>query len=272
MDKVQRLAHKVRVGQSYWLPSLKFTGWTRQLRVWIFLEPARFAGMLRFMKRILFIVCLAWNVGNMSQAENSKPASGVVPQAADGSKPIALSPDESAQYGEMRRGELEFNAKLKLLAELSDEHAKRADAAKTETSDKVKWETDLVQELRDRATRMAKQLSEVTTQRLAFEAAHSPPPGPAVGLGSLETTNRLNMDEIAYLTKIEQRLSKVADELASTLETTRSYTAELATNRAPEDVGRISRLLEVNGRQLKELEREQVGLDLRKLEFRALRK
>lgn len=224
------------------------------------------------MKRILFIACLAWGLGDMSQAEDSKPPSGIVPQTADGSKPIALSPDESAHYGEMRRGELELNAKLTLLAELSGEHAKRADAAKSETSDKGKWETDLVQELRDKATRMAKQLSEVTTQRLAFEAAHSPPPGPAFALGSLESTNRLNADEVAYLTLIEQRLSKVADELALTLDTSRSYTAELATNRAPEDVGRISRLLDVNGRQLKELEREQVGLDLRKLEFRALRK
>jgi hypothetical protein len=224
------------------------------------------------MKRILIVMFLAGLMGCLSLAENSKPASGIVPQTPDGSKATALSPDEAAQYGEMKKTELELNAKVNVLADLAEEHTKRADAAKNEAPDKARWETDLVQELRDKASVLAKQLSEATTQRLAFEAAHSPPPGPAFGLGALETTNRLNADEIAYLTNLEQRLSKVTRELAATIDASRAYSAELATNRTAEDVGRISGLLEGNGRQLRELEKEQADLDLKKLEFRAVRK
>jgi len=52
----------------------------------------------------------------------------------------------------------------------------------------------------------------------------------------------------------------------------KGFYAELQTNNTAEAVGRVSMRLEENGKQVRLWEREASELELKKLEFRALRK
>ena len=82
----------------------------------------------------------------------------------------------------------------------------------------------------------------------------------------------LGPDDLIYLSSLQERLSRVQQDLAAALEVGNAHSMDLLTNNTPENVARVSFLTELNSRVLRELEREQADLELRKLEFRALKK
>jgi hypothetical protein len=241
--------------------------------------------MLVGMRVSLFLILAAsaanWGPAAMGAETNApaQPAAVAIPAPAPvekatpaaAAKPTAMTAEERAQYATLTRSELELTVQLKLLAELIREHLKRADeSASTAAPEKAQWENDLAQEWRARSSAILAQLNEATKQRLVFEAAHAPAPPPAFGL--LEDTKTLKPEEFAYLSKLDERMIKTREELAAIDEATRNLHAQLQTNRTDEATWRISGMFEENARQTRQLEKEMLDLELRRLEFRAIRK
>jgi len=199
------------------------------------------------------------------------PASTPAPAAAPPGSGN-LSPEDSARYVGLKLDETRLETQLKLLTELADEHLKRSEAARSERLDSEKWEIARSQELRDRALTVARLLNDATKARLAFEEAHLPPITTAVSIGGLGSAVAPDPNEQAYLTRLERRFAVVTAEWLAAIETSRLYAVQLGTNRVPEEAQRISVMLSEISHQARELEKEQADLELRKLEFRALRK
>ena len=183
----------------------------------------------------------------------------------------ALTPDLLAQYEVLTRAETEIGAQLALFTEMAKQHADLAEeAVKGSQQDKAKWEGELAQELKDRQQAAVTQLAEATKRRLAFEAAHGAPAGPVEG--ALAPGKAYNADEVRYLTRLDERLVKVREGLAAAMATEKGLYAELRTNSTAAAVGRVSDLLGDNTKQVRQWEHEASDLELKKLEFRALRK
>ena len=91
-------------------------------------------------------------------------------------------------------------------------------------------------------------------------------------MGALEEGKALNADELAYVTKLDERLLRVRQELAATAEAAKNLTMQLQTNATAQAVGRVSVLLGENSLHARQWVREQSELELRKLEFRAIRR
>jgi hypothetical protein len=166
-----------------------------------------------------------------------------------------------------------LETQTKVLNGLAEEHLSRStDPARAGSPEKNRWEADLAQELRQKSAALLAQLNEATRQRLAFEAAHGPIAAAALGKGALDDTKAASPDEFAYLYKVDERLLRVRQELEAVQNASKGFYAQLATNTTAEAVGRVSLLLEENGKQARQWEREEADLELRRLEFRALRK
>jgi hypothetical protein len=226
------------------------------------LEVAPIPGMIGRMKRTTAI-CWALGLGAwLASPQDARPE--------DAPKAAALSVDDRAQYSVLNKAELRLDTEVKLLTELAEEHLKRStDPVRSGSLEKVRWEADLAQELRGKASSVLGQLNEVTTQRLAFETAHG---AAAAGLGALEEGKALNVDELAYVAKLDERLLRVRQELVATAEVAKNLTMQLLTNTTAQAVGRVSVLLGENTLHAAQWAREQSELELRKLEFRALRR
>jgi len=238
----------------------------------ILLEPFEIDGMLRTMRWIIFMLLMAGVPGPRVAAQDALPTTNSPPAITEPSRSGLLSPDESNQYAQLKLEEARLEAQLKLVNELADEHQKRSEAARTERSETERWETASAQELRARAVVIARQLNEATRQRLAFEESHVAPIISILGPGSLEPSGSLNPYEVAYVLRLEKRLSTVTGEWLAAIENSKNYTLQLGTNRVPEEVDQISFQLNESSRQVRELEKERSDLELRKLEFRALRR
>lgn len=216
------------------------------------------------MKRRLSFVLAAALAGLLTSAPNAKSADGAA---------ASLSPDDRAQYTGLTRTELELNTKFKLLTELADLHTQRAaESSKAGTPERTKWEADLAQELNDGKAVVLGQLNDTTKRRLAFEAAHASLPAAGAGSGALAEGKGLNANELLFVTRIDERLAKVREGLAASMAADKGLYAQLQTNNTAEAVGRVSALLEENSKQTRQWEREASDLELKKLEFQALRK
>jgi hypothetical protein len=82
----------------------------------------------------------------------------------------------------------------------------------------------------------------------------------------------LHSEEAAYLERIDQRVRAIQTELAVLSAESISYAERLPTNNVASDVYQLSAALEQNRRLTRELVKEQAELELRVLEFRALRR
>ena len=230
------------------------------------------------------LICLLFTVSTIGwlaavaqpePAANLPTAATPVPAApaaaiSDLAKPGTLSPADRLQYARLIRTELELNAQLRLLAELLEERLSRSDQfARSAAPERAQWEAELARDLRSRNSVVLGQLNELTKQRLAFEAAHVPASTP--GLGTLDD-GKLNLDESAYVSRLDERLLKVRQELAALDDSSRGLAMQLQTNTTVEAVGRIQVMIEENTRRAAQWEREHSELELKKLEFRALRK
>ncbi len=71
---------------------------------------------------------------------------------------------------------------------------------------------------------------------------------------------------------MEARLEQLRQELSAATEDTRVLAMQIGTNKVPEDLAGMASVLGENQKLVKELQREQLDLELRKLEFQAIRK
>jgi hypothetical protein len=235
-------------------------------------RPALFVlGLGRLFAGAKIVSCGTLLVLALESGSDPARAQDAVPKPP--ASPLAsLAPEERTRYAKLAKDEWELNARIQQLIELADDHLKRSTDAKIGFPDRSRWESDLAQELRDQAAKLLTQLNDSTKQRLAIETSHGLPAGAAPSPGPLEETKALNPDELAYVVKLDTRLLKVRQDLANVVDAGKAIYSQLQTNTSTEAVTRASILIEENNVQTRQLEREVSELELKKLEFRALRK
>jgi hypothetical protein len=152
---------------------------------------------------------------------------------------------------------LALNGQALLLSELLHEHQKRAtDLAQKNETERAKWESDLVNELQQKSARVQKSIDQATQAS----------PGTSELKGAATNID----DHLVFVSTVEARLEQIRQQLSAAIEDGRVLTMQISTNKAPEDFARVSSVLNDNQNVVRELQREQLDLELRKLEFRAL--
>jgi hypothetical protein len=204
-------------------------------------------------------VTLSW----FSYAEESNSA-GV------GNITCITNADQAAYYATLNQRVLEFKTQANLLNHLAQELKKRAQEPGSEHGPKSQWEDALAKELADRAAAILPLLSNASQERLAFEQAHPD----LLVLRNIQSsaTGGSHADAIIFLGRLQERLASVQQEIAQYLEAGKHYSAELLTNNTPQQVLQTSALLQANSDAVKRLQREVFDLELRRLEFQALRR
>ena len=152
-----------------------------------------------------------------------------------------------------------LNAQAFMLKEMLQEHRSRAaDLTQKKQDEKAKWETELANELQEKSARLQKSLDEITQSGLVTN--------------DLKVAETDLDDQLLFISTIEARLELINKELAAATRHTGALATQIAPDKTPEDIGAISSALDENQRFIKELQREQADLQLRKIEFRALLK
>jgi hypothetical protein len=224
------------------------------------------------MKQYL-IICLAGGLLALTgQAQESSLAPGAV--APDVAAPkIATASSEEETYVALLKSQLELSAQFRLLGSQAQEHRKRAEeAAAASQGQKSVWETELAKELRDKGDAILKQLSEVTRQRQAFEQAHKNIAASVGSLSAATADSRVSPQEIEFLKKLDERFDRVNQELLAARQYSFDYAEGMRTNTMTYDFQKAAAEFDQNARKIRQLEQEQSDLELRKLEFLALRR
>jgi small-conductance mechanosensitive channel len=151
-----------------------------------------------------------------------------------------------------------LNAQALLLKELIQEHQKRAaDSTQKNLSEKAKWETELVTELQEKSGRVQKSIEQVSQS--------------ASATNDLKAAGDVD-EQLVFVSTLEARLEQLHQELAATIEQSRVLSMQIGTNKSPDEIGSASLVLGENQRLVKELQKELLDVELRKLEFRAIYK
>jgi len=179
--------------------------------------------------------------------------------------------DQITYYAALNSRLIELKTQSELLNELSLEHARRAAEISRTQEARSQWERELAKELSEKSGTCLGLLNNLYKERLAFEQAHPELSGPGSSNQVAEASSPRNADETAFLAKLEERLAMVQEEIAETAEAGRAYAAQLATNTTSADFSRITSLLQDSSNSAKQLQKEVLDLELKKLEFRALR-
>ena len=221
------------------------------------------------MKRfVLILLTCAW-AANEARAQDSGNPAAPTPTPGTPRVNAPANAEELVRWAALGRQESDLNAQLKLLSEFEQLHRKRADdAAKADQAAKAKWETDLAQELTDKAAAMKQQVDDLSRQRLALEEAHKLEPAPA----EPRFQSAPNPDEAAYLAKVDEKLHSLEQELNALLEEGKNYAVQLTTNRVAEEIPNITLSIQENSRRVRQVQRDQSDLELQKLQYRALRR
>ena len=186
---------------------------------------------------------------------------------------IATSSADDEAYAALLKSELELSTQLRLLSSLAQEHRTRSDAAaKADQAQKAIWENDLARELSDKSEGLLKQLNEATTQRMAFEQAHKNPAVSVSSLNAAAATTLPSPQEIAFITKLEERRAQVNQELLAARQYANTYAETIRTNTMPYDFERAAAIFDQSALKIRLLEHELSDLELKKLEFQALRR
>jgi hypothetical protein len=152
---------------------------------------------------------------------------------------------------------LALNGQALLLTEMAQEHQKRStDLAQKNQTERAQWESDLVNELQQKRARVQKIIEQATQ--------------PTPGTSDLKAAATNVDDQLAFISTVEARLDQIRQQLSAAIEDSRVLSMQIGTNKAPEDFARLSSVLSDNQNVVRELQREQLDLELRKLEFRAL--
>ena len=218
-------------------------------------------------------VCLASGLlAFSSQAQDSTPAPVAAAPATEAPRIAAASPDDQA-YVALLKSELEVSTQFKLLSSLAQEHRKRAeDAAAASQAQRTLWENELAKELGDRSEALLKQLNEATKQRQAFEQAHKNAASSSGSLNTATADTRVNPQAVEFMSKLGERMDRVNQELVTVRQYSYDYAEKMRTNTLTYDFQRAAAEFEQNARKIQQLEHELSDLELRKLEFQALRR
>jgi hypothetical protein len=225
--------------------------------------------ILKSMKSIVSLLLAAGLAACLVQAQTAE----VKPGSEAAVKSRALTPYQNAQYADLVRRELEAGVEQKLLTALVEDFRKRSTQPQPgSAAEKIRWQAELAHEFRERSSLATSRHNELTRKRLAFESDHGAIPNSAALLGALGPAKPLNPDELAYISRLDARALKLREELVQVEEANKALISQLQTNTTPEMVGGVSELLDSNTRIAKQLEWELGEFELRKLQFRALRK
>ena len=185
--------------------------------------------------------------------------------------PGQANPDPGADYAMLSRRVIELGAQSELLSQLAEEHKKRANEAPRDQSARVQWERELSNELAAKSQALLRLLNNTRNERASFVRAHSeliaatPPNSPTA------STRSTNPDGIAFMGLLEERVGAVQQEIVEVTELGRIYSAQLQTNTTPAEFSRITLLIQDNRNTMRQLQKEASDLELKRLEFRALR-
>jgi hypothetical protein len=212
--------------------------------------------MKLYLKLILGIVGLAGISGSLAAADATGTYSTYTTN-------ISALPNYSASHtiatSSSNAVMVALSAQVLLLKEMIQEHQKRAaDSTQKSLSEKAKWKTDLVTELQENSVRVQKSIEQATQ--------------PSSGINNLKAAAGDVDEQLVFVSTVEARLEQLHQELAAAIEDSRVLSMQIGTNKAPEDVGAASMVLGENQSLVKELQKEVLDLELRKLEFRAIYK
>jgi hypothetical protein len=212
--------------------------------------------MKLYLRLILGIIGLA----GISRSLLAADATGTyITYTTNTSAPLNYSASNSIATSPSNAVMVALNAQALVLREMIQEHQKRgADSIQKSLGEKAKWEADLVAELQEKSGRVQK----------SIDRASQPWPGtsePKAAAGDVD-------EQLIFVSTLEARLEQLHQELAAAIEDSRVLSMQIGTNKAPEDIGSASLVLGDNQRLVKELQKELLDLELRKLEFRALYK
>ncbi len=217
--------------------------------------------MLRCMNRLMAVLCAAGLTGAgcaVSWGQSGSNGEATSTNTA-GSRDPAF--DRLLQAVDLVKGQLEQTTTVRLLEEMAQEHTTKADeASRNGQAEKASWEGDLAKSLRQKAASFSKSLADLTSQLSA---------GTNV-LSSTTGTNGFTPDEAAYLGVLDVQLSALRQQCEAVIAEGRTITAQLGQSTNSTEVARVSALLQDNRNELRELQREQFGFELKVLEFRAL--
>jgi hypothetical protein len=187
--------------------------------------------------------------------------------------PSALSAQVVTRYAELVRTDCEMGAQLKLLNELADTHNKRAaEARQANKTDQATWETEVAKQLQEKAVALATATAPAKKERAALEEVHKELNVSLLANTPADITSGYTSSEMAYLDKLEERARFADQEAAAIVESRRLYSQQILTNTVAEDIYRLNVLLEQSNREVRLLELERANMELKKLEFRALRR
>lgn len=211
--------------------------------------------MNSYLKLIPGIVGLAI----FSHALLAADATSYTPNANSTYAPATYSASNSIGTSSSNAVVLALNGQALLLNEMLQEHQKKAaDLAQKNETERAKWESDLVNELQQKSARVQKSIDQATQA--------------STGTGELKGAATNIDDHLVFVSTVEARLEQIRQQLSAAIEDSRVLTMQISTNKAPEDFARVSSVLNDNQNVVRELQREQLDLELRKLEFRALLK
>ena len=224
------------------------------------------------MKEYLTVCVAAGLLVFTSQAQESTNAPGTAAPEVEAAK-LAIAGLGDQAYVVLLRSELEFSTQFKILSSLAQEHRKRAeDAAAASQAQRTLWENELVKELGDKSEALLKQLNEATKQRQAFEQAHTNAASSSGSGNAAAAANRVSPQEVEFMSKLGERMDRVHQDLLTVRQYSNDYADRMRTNTLTYDFQKAAAEFEMNARKIQQLERELSDLELRKLEFQALRR
>jgi hypothetical protein len=224
------------------------------------------------MKTSLLTVALFGVVSWFCYSQDPGKPTAAKPSVPDHAQPGITNAGAAANYAALNRRIIQLSAQYELLTQLAQEHRKRADESPHNQPPTAQWETELAKELDTKASFLLAPLNNTRKERLAFEQAHPDIVAFVLTYSLDRPANGPDSEETAFTEKLEERISSVRADIAETVEAAQLYTAQLLTNSGSYDFSRVSSLLQENGNTMKQLQRELSDLELKKLEFRALRR
>lgn len=213
------------------------------------------------MKCILVMVAVLLASGGFALAQ--EPATA----------PAALTPQVLTRYAELVRAGYELEAQQKLLNDLAKAHGGRAtEAREASKADQAAWETDAAKQLQDKSAALEARLADVKKERAALEEAHKELAVSLLATTPGSITAGYTAAEMTFLDKLQERVQQADQDTAALIEGSKQYSQQILTNNVAEDIARLTILLEQNRRDLQRFEEKKADLELKKLEFRALRR
>ncbi len=208
---------------------------------------------LKVLPGIIGLACIsrALLAADTPSAPTTYTTSTYAPSNYTASKPVAHSSSNGVIAA--------LNAQALLLTEMTQEHQKRAaDLTQTNQIEKAKWETDLVNELQEKSARLQKSIGQANA---AWPGAKDL----KAGAGEVD-------EQLAFVSTVESRLDQLQQELSAAVENNSLLSLQIVTNKPPDDMAAMISSLGESQRLVNQLQREQLDLELRKLEFRAILK